>query len=166
MNMLSGQQVQLGPVMIQASVLLIFAAAALGSLLVFFRYRREKTRRRLFFDRLSTAALLALVGWKLFPLLDSFPELITRPLTLLYTPGGTPGIVFGLVLGLFYVGFKIVRGKQQETPDQHLLAPLAVFAVSFVGLSALLLTSASALRAAPDERPATSFTATTSRARR
>jgi peroxiredoxin len=161
MSILSGQQVQLGPVTLGASIFLLLVAALLASLLVFYRHRRDRARRRLFFDRLSTAALLVLLGWKLFPLFYSFSDLITRPLTLLYTPGGTPGIIFGLVLGLLYVGFKIVRGKQKATPDQHLLSPAVLFALSFVGLSALLLTTSSVLWAEQREQPAASFEAAT-----
>ena len=161
MSVFGAQQVQLGPVTLGVTTFILLLAALVASLLVFYRHRGDRARRKRFFDRLSTAALLALLGWKLSPLFYSFSELITRPLTLFYTPGGTPGIIFGLVLGLLYLGLQIVRGRQKATPDQHLLAPAALFALSFVGLSALLLTTSSLLRAEQRKQPAASFEAAT-----
>lgn len=151
---------RIGPVTFQTHVFLILAAALVGSLLVFFWYRGDRERRRLFFDRLMTAAFVVFLGWKIFPLFYSFREMVTHPLTLLYTPGGKPGLVFGFVLGLLYFGFKILRGKQKSSPEQRLLSPLLVFAVSFTGVSALLLVSSSVLKAEQGERPAASFAAT------
>jgi thiol-disulfide isomerase/thioredoxin len=161
MSLFTAQQVHLGPVTLQTPVFLVLVAAIAGGVMVYFKYRGDKARRRLFFDRLSTAAMVGLLGWKLFPLVYSFSDVITNPMTLLYTPGGTPGVLFGFVLGLLYFGWKIFKGKKKRTPEGSLLSPLLVFGVSFIGLSAVLLTSSSALRAEQAAKPAVQFEATT-----
>jgi thiol-disulfide isomerase/thioredoxin len=161
MSFLAAEQVTVGPLTLSTPAFLMLVAALAGGLIVFFRLRADRRRRRLFFDSLGTAAVVALVGWKLFPLLYSPGEMITRPMTLLYTPGGTPGLALGLALGLLYFGFKIVRGIQRGTPERHLLSPLLVFAVTFIGLSGALMASSRVLRAEQGEPPAAAFFATT-----
>ena len=161
MSFLTAQQVHLGPVTLQTPVFLVLLAAVAGAMLVWFKFRGDKARRRLFFDSLSTASLVGLLGWKLFPLLYSPVEMITRPMTLLYTPGGTPGVAFGIALGLLYFGFKILKGRRDKAPEANLLPPLLVFAVTLMGLGAVLLTSSSLLAAEQRPRAAVPFSATT-----
>jgi thiol-disulfide isomerase/thioredoxin len=161
MSFLTAQQVQLGPVTLQTDTFLVLVAALVGIALVALRFRAERDRRRLFFNHLGTAALLVLLGWKVFPLFYSFGEMIRHPLTLLYTPGGTPGLLLGLLLGALYVGVVILRGRRRRTPARRLLSPSLVFAAGFIPVSGLLLGSASALRAERVAEPAAPFAATT-----
>ena len=161
MSLFSAQQVHIGPVTLQTHVFLLLVAALAAAVLVLFRLRGDREGRRLFFDSLSTAALLVLLGWKLFPLFYAFSEMVTRPMTLLYTPGGTPGLIFGLVLGSLYFAYKIIRGRRHKSPEGMLLSPFMVFAASFIMGSAVLLAGSSALRAEQGEQPAIPFSATT-----
>ncbi len=125
MDFLSSRQLHIGPVTLQTRTVLLLGAAAAGSIVLFFLLRRDKDQRRLFFDTLSTGLLIVFAGWKIFPLFYSFHQLLTHPLTLLYTPGGIRGIMFGTGAGILYFLFTIFFGKKKGS--RRLLRPFLLF---------------------------------------
>ncbi len=135
MDFLSREQLHIGPLTISAQAALLIGTAGTAGIVLFFLLRRDKLLRRYFFDTLSTAILIVFAGWKLFPLFFSFHELITHPLTLLYTPGGIRGIMLGTGIGLLYVILVILTGKKKES--RRLIRPFLIFTGIFIILSSL-----------------------------
>ncbi len=135
MNFRSGEQLQIGPLTIPVLAALLIGAAIAAGMGLFFLLRRDKSQRRLFFDTLSTGIVIIFAGWKLFPLFSSFHELITHPLTLLYTPGGSRGIMFGTGIGVLYIILVILTGKGKES--RRLIRPFLVFSGIFIILGSI-----------------------------
>ena len=135
MDFLSREQLHIGPLTISAQAALLIGTAGAAGIVLFFLLRRDNQLRRYFFDTLSTAILIVFAGWKLFPLFFSFHELITHPLTLLYTPGGIRGIMFGTGIGFLYVILVILNGKEKES--RRLIRPFLIFTGIFIILSSL-----------------------------
>ncbi len=151
----SSRQLIIGPLTVSTHALLLLSAALTGSTVVFFMLKNDKIKRRLFFDILTGVILLVFAGWKVFPLFHSFRTLITHPLTLLYTPGGTGGIIFGIGTGFLYIIFKIFfSGK---TANRQLFKPFLVFTGIFIVISSLLFGAAAVAQGKRTNRTAEYF---------
>ena len=145
-------QIRLGPLNLPVSLLFTVVSMLLGSLTVFILYRAKKQILSRFFDIISSAFIIALVFWKLFPLIYNI-KLIASPLALLYTPGGLPGIITGAAAGLLY--FILKTYKTDRSGFKHLLLVLLVFAASSIISGAILKTVYNRLR--PEERIQTAY---------
>ncbi len=159
MNFLSGEQLQIGPLTIPVLAALLIGAAIAAGMGLFFLLRRDKSQRRLFFDTLSTGIVIIFAGWKLFPLFSSFHELITHPLTLLYTPGGSRGIMFGTGIGVLYIILVILTGKGKES--RRLIRPFLVFSGIFIILGSIFFGLSLVSGKSIENKRAVSFLATT-----
>lgn len=68
------------------------------------------------FDIGSTSLLIALMLWKLFPLLTTWKEISQDPSILLRIPGGSGGAVVGVSIGVLYGIYRIYKSRTLERP--------------------------------------------------
>lgn len=130
-------QITIGPLNIPLSLIFILFSALSGLTAVNVIYRKDKALRTFFLDSLSSAALIILGIWKLFPLVYN-PELILTPLSLLYTPGGFPGIISGTAAGALYFAVKILKKKGYDRKS-YLLITLSFTSGFLLSGSAMML---------------------------
>lgn len=149
-------QIRIGPFTIPVLLLMAVLALLSGSLTVVFIFKKNRQIRSRFFDTLSSVLIIVLVTWKLFPLGHNI-ELIKNPLALLYAPGGMPGIITGIILGLGYYGLKTV--KTARNSRKTFLFILLTFTASSVVSGILLSTAYNSLNPRETKKQAYIFSA-------
>ncbi|RKX90728.1 MAG: hypothetical protein DRP59_09350 [Spirochaetes bacterium] len=149
-------QIQLGPLNIPVSLLTALFALLSGSLTVIVIFKSNRQIRSRFFDTLSSALVVVLVTWKLFPLFYNI-KLVKNPLALLYAPGGLPGIVTGIVLGLGFYGFK--AAKTEKNSRKTFLIILLTFTASSIVSGLFFSTAYSSLNPKETQKHAYIFSA-------
>ncbi len=65
-------------------------------------------------DTIFTATIVALVLWKLYPVVDLFPEIRDNPSLLLRAPGGRRGVVAGLIGATLYTAWRVWRVEKRR----------------------------------------------------
>ncbi len=91
---------RLGPLTIPLPWLVFLVFAAAGYLAAMVVYRRNRDARRRIADIGFNSLLFYFLAWKLSPLLLAPGLIVSSPLSLLYLPGGTPGIIAGSAAAL------------------------------------------------------------------
>ncbi len=86
----------------------------LFDMLVMIPYLRDRLSSeiaRLFSGRLSSAAFVFLAVWKLSPVVLRFSDVISRPILLLYAPGGPIGGIAGLIAAGLFMAPLLPQGR-------------------------------------------------------
>jgi len=120
------------------------AAALLGYLAALVVPRFLALERRPAFsivhDALSTGVLAGFLVWKIMPLLTRFPEIRTLPRRLLFYPGGTVGLVAGLVAGAAIAAWSVRRTlRKRESAGETRPAPRSLAVAAGVVLGCMVL---------------------------
>ncbi|CAM4398486.1 hypothetical protein L1N85_24250 [Paenibacillus alkaliterrae] len=122
---------QMGPILIRLSMLYLILSIAAGFLVMKTILKRKSPQNMPFIDVLSTSMLLALLIWKLSPMLTN-PSLIMDPFSLLLYPGTPLGIQLALAGALLYAIYgawkrKIDWKAAMDTIVMGLIASSIVF---------------------------------------
>jgi prolipoprotein diacylglyceryltransferase len=96
---------QLGPIMLKYSWLLWAIAAVTGYRVMIYRLKKAEQVDKSVLEVLSTALLIAIISWKLSPLLLS-TDLWKNPLSVLFVSGSDQGAIIGFTFGVIYTGIK------------------------------------------------------------
>ncbi|MCY9693412.1 prolipoprotein diacylglyceryl transferase family protein [Paenibacillus alginolyticus] len=96
---------QLGPFMLKYNWLLWAIAAVVGYSVMKYRLKKAGQVDKSVLEVLSTALLIAIITWKLSPLLLS-TEMWKNPLSVLFVSGSDQGAIIGFTFAFFYTGIK------------------------------------------------------------
>lgn len=121
--MLADEAVRVGPLNVPVWMLAIAGALVIVAILQRTVWRERRDEWKAANDLVSTALVIAMIVWKLTPLVTRFPEIREAPGRLLYYPGGMIGAVAGGLAALLYV---FVRLRRLEPPRRGLLVQAAV----------------------------------------
>ncbi|MFP4376209.1 MAG: TlpA family protein disulfide reductase [Spirochaetales bacterium] len=102
---------QIGPANVPLALLLIVGGVVAAQVASRLLWRRQKESAIAVNDLATTAVLIGFFLWKLTPLVTRFSLIAEAPLRLLYYPGGTPGVVIGVIAGLIYATIAIKRSE-------------------------------------------------------
>jgi peroxiredoxin len=108
--------VRLGPLSIPPWLILVLIALAVMSIAAKLLYRREPEIGRRAVDAVQGGLLVGFGAWKLSVLITKPMRILESPLNLLYLPGGTFGVILGLIGAGVYIAFRITR-YQRQTPE-------------------------------------------------
>ncbi|MCY9659428.1 prolipoprotein diacylglyceryl transferase [Paenibacillus chondroitinus] len=96
---------QLGPFMLKYNWLLWAIAAVVGYSVMRYRVKKAEEVDKSVLEVLSTALLIAIITWKLSPLLLS-TEIWGNPLSVLFVSGSDQGAIIGFTSAVIYTGIK------------------------------------------------------------
>ncbi|MFW5742366.1 MAG: TlpA family protein disulfide reductase [Spirochaetota bacterium] len=156
--MLSDRNLALGPLNLPVWLIAVLAALLVAVVLQRTVLRRWKPCWSIANDALQGALLAGIVVWKLTPLLSRFDEIVAAPSRLLYYPGGTPGLVAGVVVaagvGLLIAVRRVRASEGDERPAPralllHAAMPVLAAAVGYL-VVALIPAAGTSLDALPD----------------
>lgn len=136
--MLADRSLSLGPFSIPVRLLF-----ALGGLAIGFLFQRllsprlarigqddtaasERALRRRANDLLTTTAVVALLVWKLTPLLTRFDEIRDAPVSLLYYPGGAAGVAAAAFASAAFVAVSLLLPKRRPRSISRILLFAAI----------------------------------------
>lgn len=125
--------INVGSVLVKMKLLVLIASIILACYAARWKLARlqvDAASGRMMLDKLVNAFILAVLVWKLTPLVMNPALLWTRPIGLLYASGGVPGIALGVSCGLIYGVLALRR--------HGLLQPLALDVLAFASLIALI----------------------------
>ena len=132
------EALSIGRAVVSLRLLLPIASVAVGLAAVWFLLGRDRAElRKLVLDRLTTAGFLFFLVWKATPIVTRFETIRREPLLILYAPGGTVGLILGVLAVVGYVGYTVVRTRAAaESPSVP--AVDVVRAVVLTGVSSLV----------------------------
>jgi len=108
--------ISLGPLLIPGTVLVILGALLSGRLVLWRLSGEHGTTVPWILDRGSTAAVVAFLVWKLWPLTTWWQEIVEDPMILLRLPGGTTGVIVGGIAGLAVLAPGLFRNRERLVP--------------------------------------------------
>ena len=155
--MLSDRTLPLGPVNLPLWLIGVAAALLVAAALQRTVWKRGKPVWSITNDALVSALLAGIVVWKLTPLLTRFAEVAAAPTRLIYYPGGTPGLLAGLLVAaavaLVSVARRVRAMDDEERPATrrllaHAAVPLVAAGVGYLAF-ALVPSSGSSLAELP-----------------
>jgi peroxiredoxin len=144
MNLLRDSQINLGPLLINTSLLYILIGIGAGITLLSVITKKDKTSRKFSSDIITNFFLIVILTWKLLPIFLAPGDIISNPVSILYTSGGSVGIGLGAGLGIIYLGIKLFLfwkqsvGEKDFLPLRDVLKPVVVFFVSATIVSSSL----------------------------
>lgn len=129
--MLAEQVIRIGPLNLPYWLIGVGAALLVVAVLERTLFRAHRETWSATSDALLSGLLAGFLVWKLTPLVTRFAEIRELPTRLLYYPGGVPGTVTGIVVGLGITGFLLARrGVRRDLRTVlHLGMPLAAAAL-------------------------------------
>jgi hypothetical protein len=125
--------IMIGSVLVRTKLLVLIASIILAYYVTRWKLgslRVDEANGRTLLDKLVNALIIAVLVWKLTPLLMNPSLLWTRPMSLLSYTGGVPGIVLGVACGLIYGVLALRRSG--------ILQPLALDVLAFAAIIALI----------------------------
>ena len=143
MDFFINSQINLGSMVLSTSLLYFIIGIASGSVLLIIFTKKKPDSRKITSDLITNFLLVVILTWKLFPVLLAPGDIISSPVSILYSSGGTPGILLGVGFGIVYMGIKLFLfwkhsvGANGRSPLRDVLKPIIVFFVSvgFVSIS-------------------------------
>ncbi|MFW5788352.1 MAG: TlpA family protein disulfide reductase [Spirochaetota bacterium] len=129
--MLSDRTLPVGPVNLPLWLIGVAAALLVAAVLQRTVWRRSKPVWSITNDALVSATAAGIVVWKLTPLLTRFGEIAAAPARLIHYPGGTAGLVAGVLVAVAVALTSLARRRRamddEERPAiRRLLAHAAV----------------------------------------
>ncbi len=144
MNFFIASQINLGPLVLSTSLLYIIIGIAAGSLLLYLITKNSSGSRKIASDLITNFLLIVILGWKLLPVLLAPGDIISNPVSILYSSGGIPGMILGIGLGSIYLGIKLFLYAKHSVGTDHelslgkVLKPIVLFFTAAVFISSLL----------------------------
>lgn len=103
----------IGPFFIPPFLLVFIAVTAAVYLGHRIFFKKKSAAVRLFWSILGDMLLAGIILWKLSPLLVAPGEILRDPITLLYRPGGTVGLLIGCAGAAVVTVYRMVREKNK-----------------------------------------------------
>jgi len=143
MNFFIYSQINLGPLTLSTSLLYIIIGIVAGSILLFILTINNPDSRKTSSDLITNFLLVVILTWKLLPVFLAPGDIISSPVSILYSSGGTPGILIGVGFGIVYIGIKLFLFRKHpveangRSPLRDVLKYVVVFFVfaAFVSIS-------------------------------
>jgi len=143
MNFFSNSQIDLGRLVLSTFLLYILIGIAAGSVFLIIITKNNRTSRKISSDLITNFILIVILTWKLMPVFLAPGNIISSPVSILYSSGGIPGIILGIGFGIVYMGIKFFLfrkhpvGENGHSNVRDILKPVIVFFVSaaFVSIS-------------------------------
>lgn len=117
--------ISIGSFIIQTKLLILIVSIVLAYYVVRWKLAGIGTSEAdssVMLDKLMNAVLIAIIVWKLTPLIENPQMVLTRPLSLLTVTGGTFGIWLGSFAAIIYIYFTVRRSALSPTMIADLLA--------------------------------------------
>ena len=121
---LAEQIVSIGPLNVPVGLIAVAAALLLIAILQRTVWRDDRESWSLVNEVLSTGVLIGFVVWKVTPAATRFDQVLAAPARLLFYPGGTAGLIAGLVATIGYCllrGLRLRRTGRLERPGRAVL---------------------------------------------
>jgi len=143
MNFFINSQINLGRLVLSTFLLYILIGIAAGSVFLIIITKNNRTSRKISSDLITNFILIVILTWKLLPVFLAPGNIISSPVSILYSSGGIPGIILGIGFGIVYMGIKFFLfwkhpvGENGSSNVRNILKPVIVFFVSaaFVSMS-------------------------------
>lgn len=113
---------QLGPILIKKSLLILAVSIGLAFVAVRLRLRDEQVLKKTMLELMSSSLLVAFLVWKFSYVLFHPAKAVEQPATILYFSGGDRGFWLALLAGVAFVAAAIRKQR----------IPIPVFADAFV----------------------------------
>ncbi|WP_301171681.1 hypothetical protein [Brevibacillus nitrificans] len=107
--------IQLGPLLVKMSMLIVVVSIILAFAAVHFRLREKKELKRTIWEVMSSSLLLAFLVWKFSYVLFYPSKAIEQPASILYFSGGDRGLLLALLAAIVYIAVT-VRKKELPIP--------------------------------------------------
>ena len=135
---LTNKTVTLGPLVINTLLLYILIGIGAGSILLVLVTKNNRASRKFSSDITSNSLLIVILTWKLLPVLLAPGDIISNPVSILYSSGGSVGIGLGVGFGIVYLVIKMFLygkhsvgaqnvGAKKILPLRDVLKPVVVF---------------------------------------
>ncbi|WP_276915944.1 redoxin domain-containing protein [Aneurinibacillus aneurinilyticus] len=124
------EALQLGPLLLKISWILLFVSGILAFAVMYFRLRKPDQSHKKIIDSLLNAAVLAIFVWKFSIVLFEPSMLVSNPSGLLYFNGGQQGIWLAALVALLYV---LYRARKMKTKYSNYA--YAIFVLLFISFS-------------------------------
>ncbi len=130
------EALQLGPLLIKISWILLFVSGSLAIAVMYFRLRKPDHGHKKIVDSFLNAAILAIFVWKFSIVLFEPSMLISNPSGLLYFNGGQQGMWLAALVAFLYVFYRARKTKTEYS--DYVYALFVLLLISFSVYQALL----------------------------
>jgi peroxiredoxin len=127
MSFFIASQMAIGPFIFSTSLLYILIGLGAGSIFIPVITKNDKASGKLSADIITNFLLIAILTWKLLPVLLNPGDIISNPISILYSSGGSVGIILGVGIGIVYLGIKLFLHGKHPAGNRHACSLRGVF---------------------------------------